>query len=343
MGKLASLALLLGGCHLVFPHSDPSRPELDLLRPADRSSPDLLVEDASPPELRPQLDVRPSPDAAAARDVSISADLVPPPLGTWLKLAAGAFLMGSPTGEVCRETGGKESQHLVTLTHALWILQAEVSQTDFQKLMGYNPTTFACPKCPVDNVSWHQAAAYCNALSTLTQRPSCYTCTGAATAVACAPAAGYPKIQLCPGFRLPTEAEWEYAYRASSTFAYHNGNDSSKDCTSNPTASAIGWYKGNASGLKPSGGKLANSWQLVDMAGNLWEWCHDRGLEDLGIQPAVDPVTEAGTPKATSNHVVRGGSWGSPASELRAAHRQFLAPNLHGGTDGFRCVRTDGL
>jgi formylglycine-generating enzyme required for sulfatase activity len=190
----------------------------------------------------------------------------------------------------------------------------------------------------VESVKWHEAAAYCNALSARTNRAKCYACTGTGSSVSCAVAAAYTgiKIYACPGYRLPTEAEWEYAYRAGTTTALYNGSISS--CSGYDSgASAIGWYTWNAV-FKPHpvASKQPNDWGLYDMAGNVWEWCHDLYQVDLGSGPETDPW---GASLATTR-AGRGGSWINGAGDLRAAERGAWPPGSPQNFIGFRCART---
>jgi formylglycine-generating enzyme required for sulfatase activity len=264
----------------------------------------------------------------------------------WCTIPAGCFVMGSPATEKCRETCWetpcplKETQHEVTLTRDFELAELEVTQKQFSVLMGYNPSWFGqCGEtCPVETVTWHQAAAYCNALSKDKGLAQCYECTGASSTIDCKVATSYrdAKIYSCPGYRLPTDAEWEYAYRAGTATALFTGEIS--ECQAADTsADSAGWYKAN-SGEKthPVGGKQANAWGLRDMAGNVWEWCHDWHEPDLGSAPRTDPAG----PSTGTYKVDRGGSCFSEARFLRAAFREATLPTFQDGNVGFRCARS---
>jgi formylglycine-generating enzyme required for sulfatase activity len=232
----------------------------------------------------------------------------------------------------------------VILTHDFEILAHEVTQASFQALMGYNPSYFslACGSCPVEQVNWHEAAAYCNALSTKNSLPKCYFCTGTGTTVQCTDVSAYSggKIYSCPGYRLPTEAEWEYAYRAGTTTAYYSGNNDASACASatklDANANAIAWYSANTKSTQPVGTKQPNAWKLHDMAGNVWEWCHDWFISDLGTSTATDPW---GASSGTT-HLIRGGTWPNHAERLRAAARDHSLHSDRSAHVGVRCVRT---
>jgi formylglycine-generating enzyme required for sulfatase activity len=255
---------------------------------------------------------------------------------------AGSFVMGSPESEPARYTN--ESQHEVTLTRDFELAATEVRQEQFQKLMGYNPAGFArCASCPVETVSWYEAAAYTNALSRQAGLPECYTCEGRGPSVRCEVAAAHAgaKIYDCPGYRLPTDAEWEYAYRAGTTTGYYNGNNDVSvriTCTKvDPVTDEIGWYCAN-SGKQPHpvAKKKPNAWGLYDMAGNVWEWCHDKYLAVLGSTRVTDPWGLASSPM----QVVRGGAWDYYARGLTAATRAWYPPTYRGTRHGFRPART---
>ncbi len=263
-------------------------------------------------------------------------------LGTWAPLKAGTFTMGSPKSELCREPSvEKETQHKVTLSHAFEILATEVTQEQFIAAMGHNPSKFSkCGKtCPVEFVNWHQAASYCNALSDKKKLARCYKCSQSGPVLTCAEATGYAgaKVYGCPGYRLPTEAEWEYAYRAGSTTALYSGAIS--DCSKDAKVAQIAWYYFNSGDKsQPVGLRPPNAWGLYDMAGNVFEWCHDGFQKDLGAAPVTDPAVAASTYR-----VMRGGSYTSLAGWQRAANRFKDTPEANldcHGSYGFRVART---
>ena len=256
--------------------------------------------------------------------------------GTWVTIKAGTFKMGSPTNELCHLNN--ETQHDVTLTHKFEMQTTEVTQDQFFAVMGYEPWKFTTcgGTCPVEYVRWYEAAAYANALSAKAGLTKCYTCSGSNSGVTCqeTTATQGKGIYSCPGYRLPTEAEWEYAYRAGSTTAFHNGGITS--CTGKDSnLEKIGWYYENSGSTPhPVGKKTPNAWGLYDMAGNVWEWCHD-WYTTYPTTSVTDPVGTSG-----SYRVFRGGSWYDDAQSARAAYRYDDPPGSRGYYLGFRLVRS---
>ena len=288
--------------------------------------------DAAPDAPTPDSAVDGPPDGFTVSDGGIVAP------GNWVRVKAGTFSMGSPTTETCRDPD--EDQHTVTLTRGFWIMDRPITRAVFTGLAGYTPAGNTCgPSCPVVQVSWHEAAALCNELSQLNKLTPCYTCTGSTTAVTCTVASAFPgsKLYGCPGFRLPTEAEWEYACRAGSTTSLYNGVLTL--CTgADPKADLIAWYDGNAaSKLHPVGQKAPNAWGLYDMSGNTWDWCHDGRKTNLGSAAVVDPLIQP----TSTDALRRGGDHAIAVRYVRSPNRAYAVRTSRAGTLGVRCVRTE--
>lgn len=225
----------------------------------------------------------------------------PPGPAGFAWVPAGTFTMGSPAGELDRSAD--EAQHVVTLTRGYWVSDHEVTQAEYESLMGVNPSFFGGDATlPVERVSWDDAVLYCQKL---TERER---------------VAG--RIATTQSYRLPTEAEWEHAARAGTTEARHGALD------------AIAWWSGNTGGrTHPVGQKSPNAWGLHDMMGNVWEWCADW----YGAYPA-GPVVDPAGPVAGAGRVYRGGSWLFGPSECRSAVRRFDAASAEYYNVGFRPV-----
>jgi formylglycine-generating enzyme required for sulfatase activity len=286
----------------------------------------------------PQSDRAPTPRPVEESSVGRSQSSPRAPgEGEWVLIKAGTFTMGSPVTELGRYT--HETQHEVTLTRDFYMQSTEVTQADFEALIGYNPSDFSLcgDDCPVETVNWHEAAAYCNAQSLDAGHEECYVCTGSGTSVNCSPAAEYASPYDCPGYRLPTEAEWEYAARAGTTTGTYNGDPDVTDCSASAVLEPIAWYCGNSGDKTHAvGGKLANAWGLYDMLGNVWEWTSDWYQTDLGSGAVTDPWGSM----AGSLRVLRGGSWGYYARYARAAYRDRNLPDGRSHLIGFRPVRS---
>jgi formylglycine-generating enzyme required for sulfatase activity len=252
----------------------------------------------------------------------------------------GTFIMGSPETEPGRRDD--EVQHQVTITKSFCLKATEVTEAEWRSLMGNNPYNHPCgDACPVEFASWWDAVAYCNRLSVSEALRPCYTlagCTGLPGVNGSFMCADVVLADTCTGYRLPTEAEWEYAARAGTTTGTYNGTSTLTDCTEpNPVLDPIAWFCGNdQTADQPVKGKLANAWGLYDMLGNAWEWCWDwYGTYSDG--PLEDPTG----PTVGIRRVTRGGGWiTTDVGAYRAARRNSTEPWNPGYPLSFRPLRT---
>ena len=260
----------------------------------------------------------------------------------FVRIESGSFMMGSPSGEDGRYSG-EEKLHEVKLTYNFEMQTTEVTQGQFKVLMGYNPSKFSScgADCPVEQVNWYEALSYCNTLSRSKGYEVCFSCSGKGKSVEdCKLKSKFSKPQECKGYRLPTEAEWEYAARAGTVTAFYNRGiyTDNDNCKMEPNLDKIGWYCGNSGDeTHKVGQKQANSWGLYDMSGNVEEWVWDRFTTSLGVD-ATDPVG----PSSGSRRFVRGGSWSSGSIDCRSATRIGLLPSNSDSNLGFRPCRTLG-
>ena len=254
----------------------------------------------------------------------------------FVEIPPGSFTMGSSTTELCRTV--YEDRHHVTLTHGFELQAHETTLGEYMDVMGGEPPEEDLEDRPVTSISWMNATAYCNELSVNAGLPECYVCGGSGVEMGCNhnPDFAGPTLYNCRGYRLPTEAEWEYAYRAGTTTTLYNGD--LEACQGDDLASEIAWYRGNeGSSPHPVGQLLPNAWGLYDMAGNVWEMCHDNYNPYLGRDPVTDPVQEY---MGEVTMPTRGGAYDGYAEEIRAAMRYRTAAAYGNTTTGFRCART---
>jgi formylglycine-generating enzyme required for sulfatase activity len=296
--------------------------------------------------------------------------------GSWVALCPGTYTMGPVIGDL--ELSG-EARREVTLTHPFEVLTTEVTQQMFEELLGFNPSTFAegtecdwcqpCgPDCPADTVGRSQAAAWCNALSEQEGLDTCYRCEGEGAAVTCERDDRFETPYDCPGYRLPTDAEWEYAARAGTRTSNYNGDIDwyDEECPRyDSTINEIAWFCGNADILvldedsgweveypstHPVAQKMPNDWGLYDVHGNVDEWCEDgychwRLADRYGCETNIPPSTEPATdpwspPSGTGGFILRGGGIRSDIVDMRAAVRGAEQADDPGYSQGFRPVRT---
>ncbi len=232
-----------------------------------------------------------------------------------LQLPGGCFTMGDED-----EVDAKTHEVFVS---SFYIDKYPVTQEEYLIVMGENPSRWKASNNPVEQVSWSKAARYCNARSRLEGLQPCYDLNT------------WECDFDADGYRLPTEAEWEYACRAGTKTKYFFGNEPSK-------LQNYAWFDKN-SGKKPQlvGQKQPNPWGLYDMYGNVWEWCNDFYKVDYYQE---SPEENPKGPKTGDNKVVRGGAWKFSAENCRSGYRYNEDPaysDVCFGYDiyGFRCVR----
>jgi formylglycine-generating enzyme required for sulfatase activity len=218
-----------------------------------------------------------------------------------LLVPPGTFQMGCIMGSDQYGCYSREQPvHQVTLTNAYYLGRYELTQSQWVATMGSNPSFFQgssdSASRPVEQVSWNTIQGYLSAT----------------------------------GFRLPTEAEWEYACRAGTQTPFYNGS------TDDSTVGELAWYSSNSSGQTHAvGGKLANAFGFHDMLGNVWEWVNDwAGTYPSGAQ--TDPTG----PVSATYRVVRGGSGGDDSGSVRSTDRLGGTPGIAYGSVGFRVART---
>ncbi len=245
----------------------------------------------------------------------------------FVKIQSGSFMMGSPSSEMGRKWD--EQIHKVIITRSFYMSVTEVTQTQWFQIMKFNPSAFKeCGgNCPVESVSWTECRKFIKRLN---------------------------KIERSNKYRLPTEAEWEYACRAGTQTAFANGDITVLQCDIDPNLNRIGWYCGNTGftkpiiyGLspKPVGYKNPNAWGLYDMHGNVNEWCLDscktRSLFRTGVvtntyneKTITNPLSKKGP-----NRIFRGGSWNTSTKYSRSANRGSFMPTAKRSYLGFRIIK----
>jgi formylglycine-generating enzyme required for sulfatase activity len=247
--------------------------------------------------------------------------------------------MGSPTDEPGHQS--YETQHQVTLTRSFYLCNHEVTQSEWQAVMGWDDSLFHGADHPVEQVTWYDCIRYCNLRSAREGLDSVYVMTdrlyaGLHISTATVAAPNWRRN----GYRLPTEAEWEHACRAGSITAFSNGpiTYAGVNCHGDPGLDQVGWYCGNSSytthDVKE---KPPNAHGLYDMHGNVWEWCWDQwDGSDYGSAPVTDPTGMT----SGHDHVPRGGGWNYIARDCRCASRGKFWPMTSYWALGLRVART---
>lgn len=300
-----------------------------------------------------------------SQDLVVDAACVHPPVnpqcdGGWCAIPAGCFVMGSPECEYGRGRDS-EPQVQVTLTHAFSAQQHETTRAEWTATGLALPRepdaggTFPCaqPDCPVLGVNLYESLHYANAVSTSRGLPTCYALNGCSgtpgDGMVCSSISQTGNnVYECKGYRIPTEAEWEYMARAGTKTAFYRGGIAlgpfpPSTCESNPYLESSGWYCLNAGrAAHPVGQKDPNPWGLFDVLGNATEWVSDHFTgTGYGAGPLTDPGTVVRSFDPTKElGVTRGGGFIWFAANCRAANRLTAVPALAFRTDGLRLVRT---
>ena len=250
---------------------------------------------SSPGQTQTQTQAQPPIQPQLAAEITINlAEGVPL---EFVLIHPGTFLMGAPKG-----ADKEKPVHKVTISKPYYLGKNLITQEQWQSVMGKNPSHFKGPKNPVERVSWKDCQAFAKKLH---EKDPTHT------------------------FRLPTEAEWEYACRAGSTTEYCYGDAESQ-------LEDYAWFIGNSDNqTHPVGLKKPNAWGLFDMHSNVWEWCQD-WFGPYNSDDATDPVG----PASGTGRIWRGGSWDGTASDCRSARRRNYDPNFWYMRCGVRMVMT---
>lgn len=245
----------------------------------------------------------------------INLDMIP--------ITGGTFSMGN-TGNA-EDYKGEQFVHNVTISN-YYMGKYEITQEQYEIVMGKNPSSIVDPMMPVEGVDWYDAVEFCNMLSDIIGYEKCYS--GSGSNIVCDFDAN--------GYRLPTEAEWEYACKAGSQTDFYSGNMSGNGYSEEQVLNGVGWYMHNSNMEEQKVGlKTPNAFGLYDMHGNVAELCWDWYSEDYyNNSPSTDPTG----PAQGTERIERGGRAGIQAYWCRSSIRNKINPET--GLHGFRVVRT---
>jgi len=307
------------------------------VQPAPAPTPAPVIQpvpqSAPTPAPRPAPIVQPTP--APVPVVQPVAPPVQPAPNNMVRIQGGTFQMGSNNGN-----NDEKPVHQVTLS-GFYMGKTEVTQKEYQAIMGTNPSNFKGDNLPVERVSWYDALVFCNKLSMAEGLSPAYSINNSTDpsnwgAVPTSSNSTWNEVVIVSrsnGYRLPTEAQWEYAARGG------NGSPGNYTYSGSNNAGDVAWYKGNSwNSTHAVGTKRPNALGLYDMSGNVWEWCWDWYRAYSGTVQTDPEGAVAGTTR-----VARGGSWGLDTASARSVSRSSSYPSRRyinsGYGSGFRLMR----
>ncbi|HEV8003457.1 MAG TPA: SUMF1/EgtB/PvdO family nonheme iron enzyme [Planctomycetaceae bacterium] len=330
---------LLEGLPLLLPGRNKATPKTD----ASESLPSLTAGETAAKSDQKRWAEQLKTTVISTNSLGIKLALIPP----------GEFLMGSSKSEVGGVYG--ELKHAVRISKPFHIGVHEITQSEFKQVLGRNPSFFSngggpsekatgpdTSRHPVEQVTWYDAVEFCNALSQKEGRPPYYRIAGIEREADGSIKSATVSVEGGGGYRLPTEAQWEYACRAGTTTPFNFGtacNGVECNCNGN-SAEGTNVQGPSLRRTAPVGSYQPNAWGLCDMSGNVWEWCWDVFVWSYYEQsPKSDP---AGPPQG-SLRLNRGGGWNGGGKPRRSASRIGYAPGFRSNGTGFRLARDSGV
>lgn len=269
-----------------------------------------------------------------------------------IPIEVGSFEMGMSGLDAHRLFDSHPARE-VTLTKSYELSSTEVTRGQWARVIGDSEDLAFCPQCPIEGITWYEALIFTNVLSRMAGLTPCYLPEKSLLEEEKLGesedsgflnhffgfgrrSGGVTWVDGCTGYRLPTEAEWEYAALAGDSRHFPGGDPSSWGCDEDPAIEPFAWYCANSGGKpRPVATKRPNRWGLYDMHGNVWEWVWD-GYEAYSSDSTMDPRGS----EDTKQRVDRGGAFDSPISDCSARTRGQMAPRLQDWIQGFRLARS---